>query len=812
MRLLARFSRRFLARHPGQLALALAGIAAGVAVVTGVALMRDVLLESLDAAASLLSGSESIRIENPHGDLDERIYVELAKTAGAPPLMPVLRAQVRVDGELLELLAIDPLSVAADGPTALGPGASGALLNTPDGALVNRATLERLGRAPGDTLRVKRRGQEIELTLLAAVAGGNGLDNRLILDLAYAQDRLDRRGDLSWIEAPAGAAGWLERHVPEPLRLISTGERRASAARLTSGMRTNLTAMSLLAMLVGLFVVHSVLAFLLVQRRRSIGMLRAVGVTRARIASLLAAETAVLAGLGALVGLTLGTELASRLVELVRAPVGELYGLLPGQGIRPTVGLYATVWLSAVLASVISVTGIVREALAIAPGQLARLHDAGPEQSGRGIGIVAALLALAGLVALLNAPGLNTVLIALLVLLCSGALLVPAVGMALLRLGHRMSPGRLAGRAVGMLGSARRRLAPSLAALSLALGLSAGMAMMVMGFRVAVDDWVDRLLRADSYLTLASGAIEPELVERIAARPEIATLSSVRQRRLPDGQRLLAYDLPERAWAGFEWLAGGGTEARNAFESGRGALISEPLARRRGLSPGQTLALQAPGGAREIEVVAVYRDYASDRGVIAINAETYRRWFDDPMRDSLGLYRATGGAGFEDLVADLANAGIDASLTDRDAVRRQTLDVFDRTFRITWALAVLVALIAAFALISALLALGLERGREYATLRALGLSRRGLGAWIMTQTTALAAIAALLAVPISLVIHVTLSQFVQPMAFGWSVDLTLPWQPLAGLVPLAILTGALAGIYPAWTIARRDPAPLLRAA
>ncbi|MEE4329497.1 MAG: ABC transporter permease, partial [Wenzhouxiangella sp.] len=600
------------------------------------------------------------------------------------------------------------------------------------------------------------------------------------------------------------------RHAPESLRLTSTGERRDSAARLTAGMRTNLTAMSLLAMLVGLFVIYSVLAFLLVQRRRSLGMLRAVGVTRARIAILLAAETAVLAGLGALIGLALGTELATRLVDLVRAPVGELYGLLPNQGIQPTIGLYSTVWLCAVAASVISVAGLVREALDIPPGQLARIHDTGPGKA-RPIaiaGLSAIGLAIVGLIALFNAPGLNTVLIALLLLLCSAALLVPGAGMRLLAVGHRLTPRTLSGRAMGMLGTARRRLAPSLAALSLALGLSAGMAMMVMGFRAAVDDWVDRLLRADAYLTVASSALDPELVEQIRARPEIATVSSVRQQTLRDGRQLLAYDLPERAWAGFEWLAGGGSDAREAFESGRGVLISEPLAQRSGLAPGQRLTLPVAG---ELEIVAVFRDYSSDRGVIAVDGAAYRAWFDDPLRDSLGLYAKEPTADFSDLLSDLADAGVDASLTDRESVRRQTLAVFDRTFRITWALAVLVALIAAFALISALLALGLERGREYATLRALGLTRRGLAAWIMTQTTALAVITAVLALPISLLIHVVLSQFVQPMAFGWSVDLTVPWQPWAALLPLALLTGSLAGIYPAWMIARRDPAPQLRA-
>ncbi len=615
---------------------------------------------------------------------------------------------------------------------------------------------------------------------------------------------------MSFIEAPAEARDWLLQRLPEGLELIDSDQRRDSAANLTAGMRANLTAMSLLSLAVGLFVIYSVLAFLLVQRRRTIGMMRAVGVTEGRVQGLLASETLVLAGLGALGGLVLGTLMASGLLELVRQPVAELYRMVASAGIRPTPLLYFSIWIIAVIMALLSVLGVLREAQRIPPGQLARtVHEnrAGTARIWRWLPWL--LLAL-GLLLILATTSLPPVLVGLFVMLSGCALLAPAIGMQLLRLGAALGRRRLVGRAIKMLLSSRQRLAPAVSALSLALALSAGVGMMVLGFRATVDDWVARLINADTYLTLSQGQLDSSSMARIQDWPEVEMLTSSRQLSLDDGSMVVGYDLNPIAWTGFEWLDGDGMAQKDRVEAGEAVMVTEPLARRDNLSAGDTLELNTPSGTVSFEVAAVYRDYSTDRGMVAMIGSRFRELWDDDLRDSIGMYLEPGTdhAVLEDRVAELFPSG---RLTTRESVREQTLQVFDRTFRISWALAILVGMIAAIALISALLALGLERGREYATLRALGLSRGGLAGVVLTQTTSLAAIAVIMAIPFSLLIHAVLSLAVQPRAFGWSLELTFPLEPLAVLVPLALLIGALAGAYPAWKIVQRDPAPLLRA-
>lgn len=801
MRLLLQSSRRFFRRHPGQLALALAGMAAGVAVMTGVALMRDVLIESLDGAADALAGRDSVRVAAAAGPLDEHLYAELARTAGAPDLTPVLRQRVELDQRRLDLLGIDPFSGGGRG--LLPPTVLGQLLASRNAAAANASTLERLERAPGDTLSVQMGERTLELELVGPVPAGQGLDDRLIMDIAALQDLADRRGELSWIDAPADARAWLQQRLPGSLELSSAGERRDAAAQLTEGMRANLTAMGLISLTVGLFVIFSVLSFLLVQRRRSLAMLRAVGVTSGRITAVLLVETLVVAGLGALVGLALGTLLADSLIGLVRTPVAELYGLLAPAGVQPTIGLYASLWLTAVGMALAAVVGLLREARRIPPGQILRLP---PPEAGGHFAKVAVAFGLLGLAMALvvSSRGLPMAFAALFLALGGFALLAPELGIRGLSALRRIAPARLPGRALALLLAGERRIRPALSALSLALALAAGLAMMVLGFRSAVDDWIDRLLRADSYVTDSQGAIDESTASRIAALPGIAETSSARRVTISRGRQLIAYDLPPRAWTGFEWLSGDPEAARQAFVAGEAVIISEPLARRDQLSIGDEVSLDTPAGVRHLPVAAVYRDYASERGSIAVHAPLYRRLYDDRLRDSIGLYYADVD---ETALAErLQSIDRDLQLTPREKVRETTLAVFDRTFRISWALAALVAIIAVIALVSALLAMGLERGRDYATLRALGLTRGRLHALVVCQTAGLALAAALVAVPLAIAIHLGLSLVIQPRAFGWSLPLTWPLSPLAAMLPLALAGGLLAGLYPAWRIGRRDPA------
>lgn len=796
-------SRSFMRRHPAQVLLAGVGMTAGGAVMVGVVLLRGAVLDSVDQASRALAGDGAIRLEAPGRLLDERRLASLAVADGAPDLVAVIERAGRVAGRPVRLTGVDTFAViGSDGLGDLAERAGGS--GDGRGVVINRATAERLGLASGDRLEFRYGGSHTALTVASVVTGRRALDNRLLMDIAPAQTVLGMRGAVSYVLAPAGTGPWLTDRLPPGWSLRVPEQRRAGIERLTRGLRVNLTALSLLALAVGMFVVFSVFSFLLVQRRRAFAVLRAVGVTGGRLAGLLLCEALLLGALGGLAGLVAGTVLAGWLLRLLSAPMSELYGAAGALAARPDVPTALGLWGLCMAAAVVAAVPVVREAWHTPPGrQLARVPDVRAWHPAAWLGALLAGTAGVGLWA--ATTGLYGGLAAVFALLVAAALVMPDTAMAVIRAVRRIVGTGTAGWAAGLVIAGAGRFRPALTALGLALAVAAGMAMMIAGFRTAVDDWVTRLLRADAYVTASAEPLDPAAVERWRGLPGVAAVSTTRRRPLAPDLDLVAYALPPAAWPGFEWLSA--PAAYEDFSAGRGVLVTEALARRRELAVGEHLTLPAPGGHRDWPVLGVFRDYTSDQGFVALDADAYRRIWADREIDSIGLYLVPGASPGD----YTARVGPGRELVTPARVRAETLAVFDRTFRITRAMQWLVGVIALVALVSTLLAQALERGRDYATLRAVGMTRRRTGVTVAFQTLLLTAASLVVSLPAAALVHGLLTGVVQPRAFGWTVSMSWPWLQALTFWPPALLAGALAGLGPAWRIARRAPGPWLRA-
>lgn len=820
MKLLALSSYRFIKSHPGQWLMALMGMAAGVAVMSGVWLMQQALLGSLELATAQLVGQSTVRVQPTTTRLPESVYRDLAMLPGAPDLFPLVELNVAIETSdsastiPMQILGIDPLSGIGDRHALAGTAIAGTLIGSDNAVVMNTNTARRLGVSVDESLVVQHQNSTRTLQVIATVETSSALDGRLIMDISTIQSLFGWKGFLSAIEAPASAKTWLETAPADGWVVETSAERRASAADLSRGMRTNLMAMSLLALAVGLLVVYAVLSFLLVQRRKTLGLMRAIGITQRHVVIGLSLEIALLAILGGGLGLVLGTELANALLALVSTPYEAIYQVTPATGVNPTWGLYASLWLMALVMAMLTVASVLKEAFQVPPGQLTR-HHSGPSTNDSHWAQWALVPGLAGVALLVFPPNLMAALVGLFLVLSALSIWLPKLGFwGLARTRDYLGDG-LIKRAWLMLLSARHRLMPAVSALSLALALSAGIGMMVLGFRGAVGDWVERLLQAQVYLT-QNNSITPELQSLVSQTPGIEAISSVRRARTATGFDVLAYQLPPQAWRGFEWLSiapslGNEPAIEAAFESGQGVLITEPLASKKGLTAGDEISIMTPKGSQTFSVLAVFRDYASEQGAVALDDALYFDLWEDPLKDSLGLYFVSDDTeGTLARLQDRLGADQDITLTTRQSIKDQTLKVFDQTFQISWALAWLVGLIASIALISALLAIGIERAREYATLRALGLSPSQLSRLVIAQTLGMALMAALLALPLSLVIHAVLSAVIQPLAFGWHIAWRLPLMPwvVTGLIALGV--GVLAGLYPAYSIRKIPAARLLR--
>jgi putative ABC transport system permease protein len=599
-------------------------------------------------------------------------------------------------------------------------------------------------------------------------------------------------------------------------------------AQLTRAFDLNLTALSLLGLLVGAFLIYNTMSFSVVQRRRSLAILRTLGVTRGQIGRNLLLEALALGLIGSAVGLVLGVLLSRSLVRLTARAVSDLYfavsvtdvpialvPLLRGFGLG-VVASVASAWPSARAAAHTEPhVALHRSALeAQARARMPRLALAGA------ITIAISIAALIG-----SGRNVPVALAALLSLLTGCAGLAPAAvllgarlaGVGLGRL--RGATGRLAARSIA---GGLSRTGVATAALALALAVTTGVSLMVVSFRRSVERWLDATLRADVYLSAPSlvsarpeAALPAGLAGRLRALPGVAALGSNRVVTVETGQgptMLSAPDLPPGRRLGEEIIRGAAGDLWARFLDGEGLLVSEPFAYKRRVGPADTVSIATDRGWRAFRVVGIYRDYGSDAGALMLSRRTYDRYFDDPADTAIGLYAAPGVSAerlVEEARARLGPADVVLVRSNR-TLREASLRVFDRTFEITRVLRLLALIVACFGVAGALTGVALDRSRELGTLRALGATPAQVVELAVLETGLLGALAGVLAVPLGVLLAGVLVFVINQRSFGWTMPMVFDLRTLATAPLLGAAAGVVAGIFPAQRAARTSPAEALR--
>jgi len=819
-------------RHPWQLGLAILGIALGVAVVLAVDLANASARQSFALAMDRVTGQATHRIVGGARGVPETAYAALRLERGLRQAGPVLTGYLpRADhkGQLLQILGVDPF---AEGPfrepaADLTGGAFDltALLLEPNAAL--------LPAALGEQVTLRRGEQRFTLNR-AGVLDAPELDGLIVTDLATAQTLLGRPGMLGHIdlilpEGPAGErlATELRDWLPAGLRLEIPAERNQATADLSAAFSLNLTAMSLLALVVGMFLIYNAITFSVVQRRALLGMLRALGVSRRELFVGVLGEALLLGLAGTALGVLLGVWLGSGLVHLVTRTINDLYYVVSVREFFITPGSLARGVALGLLATLAAAWLPAREAAAAPPGAvLSRAHLETRWRAALPRLLVLGLLLLgAGGVVLRFSHDLLSGFAGLFLLILGCALLTPPAVVGLVRLNQPLADrlGLLARMASRDVARHLSRTGVAVAALMVAFSATVGVGVMVDSFRGGVAIWISDLLNADLYLAppaLEDGgraeSILPEALDLLRNTPGVAAISTYRGVKIDLAGRpvtLIAAELAPAAQAGYHLIDGDPETAWRAFQSGEAVLISEPLAYRQRLRTGDTLELPTDRGPRRLPIVGVFLDYGSEHGRVLLHRAGHARYWEEATVGSAAVFAAPG----EDLTALLERLRERLGPTQPLLIRANrdiqavTMDVFDRTFTITRVLRLLAILVAVVGVLSALLALQLERAREFAVLRATGMTAGEIGALVSLQTGFMGVAAGLLALPTGTLLAAMLIFVIQRRAFGWSLPFQVDPVLLLETVALAVVAALLAGLYPIWRMARARPAEALRA-
>ena len=832
-RLLRRASLRFYLRHPWQLGLAVAGISLGVGVYVGVSLANDSAARAFDITAAEVRGPLTHRLLPLEGGLDERLYGELVLRDTTVKAAPVVQAEVRVAGRerlRVPLLGLDPiLGETAFRMAGVAP-ARGAdlarLIVEPNSVLLPEDLAREMGLKSGDSTTLTIGTREAAVRVVGFVARGAAdiqSEPPIVADIATAQElrgtlgRIDRI-DLELTEAQARE---LKEWTPSGAVLVAAENEDSAFRELTTAFRTNLTALGLLALVVGMFLIYGTMAFAILQRTQTLGILRTLGVSRTEILQTILWETAGIAAIATALGLVLGHLLAIGLVGLVLQTIGDLSFNAAVGAVEPTLWIYAQGAALGVFATLVAALKPALDAARITPA--AALRRAVVERRAHAAARRAAILALpilaaSALVLQFGPRDLGAAFAGLFGVLAAGALLTPFATVALMsaldRLLSRRAgiPVTLAVRGVS---ASLSRTGVATAALAVAVATVNGVGLMIASFRGSLDDWLQTTLTADIYLTSVE---DDDILSNLVASGALAELRGVdeltltRSRVVPTarGEVVIRAVRPgARGW-GLTIVAGDDAAAFEALAGGTGVIASERLLFSSSQRVGDELELPTPDGPKRVPVVAAFRDFNTGVPAVVMALDSYRRdWHDDVLTGvGIDLTRDADEAAVEAAVRSLV--GPTTRLRSSVRLKELSLAVFDRTFKVTEVLRVLAGIVAFLGILSALLAIELERARELSVLRTLGFTPGGLSATLLTQTGLLGLAAGLAAMPIGTALALLLVHVINRRSFGWTMDFVLTPQALASGVSLAVAAALLAGLYPSWRASRVELGAALR--
>lgn len=835
-------SLRFLLQHPWHFALSILGVALGVAVVVSIDLSNSSAQKAFTLSTEAVTGKATHQILGAGETLDEKVYTELRLKAGVRNSAPVVEGYARLEGlnRTFQVLGVDPIAETPFRDFASQEAGIdlSAFINGNKTGLISKPVAENMGKEIGDTLKTLVGGREISVQLIGLIEANNdrsqqALESLLIVDVSTAQQMFDMSGTLSHIDLilPEENEGEIRSRInkllPEGASIVRSESRTETVEQMTRAFEFNLQALSMLALLVGMFLIYNTMTFSVVQRRPLIGRLRALGVTRNEILFTVLKEALLLGVLGTFIGIVSGILLAQVLVKLVTQSINDLYFVLSVQELSISAFSLAKGVLLGVGATLLAAFWPAREASRAEVSTVLRRSSAESKIGNRlvGLALFGLLTGLAGvLVLMIPGGGIVAGYSSLLFMIVGFSLITPLliVGMAkIFRPILGKTSGLIGKMAVRGVVTELSRTSVAIAALVVAVAATVGVGVMVDSFRTTVVSWLESQLQADVYVQppssvarKADATLEPRLVDLLKETEGVANASSVRSvdvRTNKGTDNLVAIDQSEAAKRAYQLK-----EQTDNFWIRHGEepilMVSEVYAYRNAVSLGDTLFIDTDEGTLPFRIQAINFDYASDIGTITISRSVYDQYFEDRAISGLALY-AKDGVEIEELVERLRSqsAGIqEVFIRSNRGLREASIEIFDRTFTVTVVLRMLAILVAFMGVLSALMALQLERSRELAVLRANGMTPGQLWNYVVTQTGVMGVMAGILSVPLGILMAYILVYVINLRSFGWTLQFMISTEVLMQAVGLAIVSALLAGLYPSWKMSQANPADALR--
>jgi putative ABC transport system permease protein len=822
---------RYALRHKALAVINILSVALGVSVYLAVQIANRSATAAFRAGVDVVAGRANVEVR---GTLDDSLFPKLQKIPGVTAATPLVERVVTLPdwpGEYLHVLGVDPFTNSTFENFKVGKSGKESFdadswFGNPRSLAVSERFADSHKLKRGDSIRVKFGERQIDLVLGSVLDRKDGDLRFGAMDIGWAQELFGLQGKLTGVlfqisdpSHPEPVCKRIRHLVPPDAAVQQPGDRSGQVEDMLSGFELNLTALSMVSLLVGVFLIYNTVTASVVRRRSEVGILRALGASRARVRWLFLGEAALYGMIGSVAGCFGGVLLSNFLVGAVSKTVTNLYVLTSIDH------FYIPFWqiplvLLAGMGSVLVGAFIPANAGANLPPLRALNMGVLIERSERprvhwimlsGGNLLAAFgaseLALRGF----RRAGFAAAFLTLIGFCCLSPYVTHRFGTWTGRIFRNLLLPRLAAR---NLVRSLYRHAITIAALASALAMLVSVSIMIYSFRKAVDRWLERRLVADLFVSPSANEIvgyenfvPEDFIQFLRSRPEVEMIDTFRE--------LTVTANGEPAFLGVitgtnrnipEFIGGENAKKYEVFRLPDRVTISEPLSRRLKLNQGDTMTIATPLGPHSFRVAGVFYDYSRDSGVVLMQRASFEKIWHDSRVNSVSLYLQPG-TDVEKMIESIRigyAAARDYAVYSNRALRNAVVEVFNQTFAVTNILRVIAVLVAVIGIALNLTVLVKERQREIGTLRAIGVSRRQVRGLIIWESALVGMMAVLLGMVTGIALSIVLTEVINKAFFGWTIPFQIPWDQLLWTPVWMLPAAILASLWPANQASRRN--------
>ncbi len=845
LHLLRMISLRHLVGAPLRSALTVIGVAVGVATMVGITAINRSVMEAFRSTVDTIAGKADLTVAGTQAGFDDSLVEKVRGVKGVTHASGGLTVVAPVKDSPGQALCVMGVDLLDDGYFRTYEGVDrdiGELaddlefLNSTDRMLVSErfAADHRLKVGDGFSLMTHEGAKTFYVHGLIKESGpvkafGGWV---AVMYVGSAQEAFGRTGRIDRIDVAVDPAvgvdavkAALEKELGPSFEVERPSRRGGSVERMVLSFRMGLNLGSAVALLVGVFLVYNTVAIGVVQRRREIGTLRALGASRVRLRTMFTLEALLMGALGTALGIPLGIAVARGAIGTVSDTISSLYVQVNARDVQA--GAYE--WIAGLVLGIGgSAFAALRPAVIASRVQpveaLRRDIAAGADVVGlRSAPLLAglAMLALVWPATLIPPPIENFPLggyLSIFLTLMGTSLVSPLLLRLLQRVYQR--PGELvlgvAGRiAADNFARAPVRTAVPVSALAIGVAMTLCIAGFVGSFQHSSQEWIDHSVPADLFVTSSAklgGVQNTPMKPDIGAEMErMAGVEAVDKIRIfPHdlmGLRIYIISLTPEIYhsRGKPRVLEGSLPT--AEERQRGLVtISENLARRRGLHAGKTFEMSTPTGVRQYTVGAVIVDYTSDQGTIFMDRRIFIEHFQDDRVDTFDIYLSDQSRleSVREEITRRFGEAYDLYVLSNRELREEAHELIDGAFGVTYAMEAVAVLLALLGVVNTLLAAVLDRTREIGLLRAIGAARSHVIRLFTGEAAFIGLSGGLIGVVSGWIMGLTVTKVVGVQSTGWSFPYVFPTNVALQMVTAATVCAVIAGLYPARRAASLD--------